>query len=213
LSHGIIAIVWVEKKTIMNYVEYKVDVPEGVSGNWRVEKFVIQEDDPNLALYALDGRPVEPGAYTRLIHNESYAPMMSDTAYEIQESLHFIDLARGRVLINGLGLGVVVKALLKKPEVTRIDVVELEQDIIDLVAPTYHRDIRFKVYQGDAFTFRFPKGTTWDFAWHDIWPFIRTDNLEEITKLKRRYINKACYQEAWVEHELRKLRRCERGCC
>jgi hypothetical protein len=195
----------------MNYVEYKVDVPESVSGNWRVEKFVIREDDPNLALYALDGRPVVPGVYTRLIHNESCAPMMSDTAYEIQESLHFIDLALGRVLINGLGLGVVVKALLKKPEVTRIDVVELEQDIIDLVAPTYQMDSRFNVYHGDAFTFRFPKDTTWDFAWHDIWPFIRTDNLEEITKLKRRYTNKVRYQEAWVEQELKNLRRCERG--
>lgn len=196
---------------MMNYKEYKVEVPEGVSGSWRVEKFVIREDDPDLAIYALHGRPVEPGTYTRLIHIEAAAPMMSDTFHEINDSLHFINLARGKVLINGLGLGVVVKALLKKPEVLRIDVVELEQDIIDLVAPTYRKDSRFSVYHGDAFTFRFPKDATWDFAWHDIWPVIRTDNLPEITRLKRRYAKKAGYQESWVERELRDLRRCEMG--
>ena len=195
----------------MKYEEYKVDVPEGVSGNWRVERFVIWENDPDLALYALHGRPVEPGTYTRLVHSEAAGPMMSDTPSEIGESMHFINLARGRVLINGLGLGVVVKALLKKPEVSRIDVVELEQDIINLVAPTYQKDSRFNVYQGDAFTYRFPKDTVWDFAWHDIWPFIITNNLPEITRLKRKYARKVGYQEAWVERELRDLRRCERG--
>jgi len=195
----------------MNCDEYKVDVPEGVSGNWRVEKFIIQENDPNLDLYALYGRPVEPGTYTRLIHNESAAPMMSDTTYEVHDSLRFISLAYGRVLISGLGLGVVVKALLKKPAISRIDVVEFDQDIINLVAPTYRKDSRFNVYHGDAFTFRFPKDAAWDFAWHDIWPAIQTDNLPEITRLKRRYARKVSYQEAWVEQELRDLRKCERG--
>jgi hypothetical protein len=195
----------------MKYQEYKVEVPEGSSGNWRVEKFTIQENDENLALYAMYGRPVEPGIYTRLVHIQEEAPMMSDTTYEIQEAVHFINLASGRVLINGLGLGMVVKALLKKPDISQIDVVELEQDIIDLVAPTYRHDSRFKVYQGDAFTFRFPQGAAWDYAWHDIWPYIRTDNLPEIARLKRRYAHKVCYQEAWVEQELKELRRCEKG--
>jgi len=195
----------------MDFEEYKVDIPEGVSGKWRVERFVIREDDENLPLYALYGRPVEPGTYTRLIHSESNAPMMSDTYYEVHDALHFINLAYGRVLINGLGLGAVVKALLKKPSVLSIDVVELEQDVINLVAPTYQKDRRFHVYHGDAFTYRFPKDATWDFAWHDIWPAIQTDNLPEITRLKRKYAGKVRYQEAWVEQELRELRRCERG--
>ncbi len=193
----------------MNCENYKVDVPEGISGDWKVEKFIVPERDIRAITYALHGRPVEPGTYTRLMHKGAIDPMMSDTPSEIYDALGFIGYASGTILISGLGLGMVVKALLNKPEVTRIDVVELEQDIINLVAPTYKKDPRFNVYHGDAFTFQFPKDVKWDYAWHDIWPNICTDNLPEITKLKRKYARKVGHQEAWVEGELKRIQRRE----
>ncbi len=41
----------------------------------------------------------------------------------------------GHVLVAGLGLGLIIHALAANPRVTRITVVEREQDVIDLVAP------------------------------------------------------------------------------
>ncbi len=189
------------------YEQYKVNVPEGRNGPWRVEKFVIPEHDIRGIVYALHGRPVQPGTFTRLMKDGARDPMMSDTPAEISDLLDFIYKAHGRVLINGLGIGVVLKALLKKPEVTHIDVVELEQDIIDLVWPTYNDGTRLTLHHANAFTIEWPVGTTWDCAWHDIWADICTDNLKEITQLKRKYARRVRYQRAWVEETLREERR------
>lgn len=59
----------------------------------------------------------------------------------IDDPMHYIGMQRlaehskGRVLVGGLGLGIVVKFLLKNPRVTLIDVVELNKDVIDLISP------------------------------------------------------------------------------
>ncbi|KKM06731.1 hypothetical protein LCGC14_1741040 [marine sediment metagenome] len=188
-------------------MEYKVDVPEGVSGDWEILKFTVKEHDIRAISYALQGRPVPPGIYTRLTKKGAFVPMMSDTPAEVRDHLYFIHKATGRCLINGLGLGVVLKAILAKPEVTHVDVVETEQDIINLVWPTYKNSNRVVLHHADAFTIEWPKGTWWDCAWHDIWPSICTDNLPEIAKLKRKYGRKVTYQAAWVEDELRYNRR------
>ena len=190
-----------------NYLErYKVNVPEGSSGKWYIDKFEVKEDSPGRIYYMLHGRDVPPGTYTRLSHRDHYGPMMTDTPSEIRDHLEFIRRASGRCLVNGLGLGVVIKALLEKPEVTHIDVVEIEQDIIDLVW-SHYRNGKTTLHHTDAFTIDWPKGTRWDCAWHDIWPNICTDNLEEVTKLKRKYARRVLWQGAWVEDLLRDYKR------
>ena len=190
----------------MNYLEqYKVNVPEGKSGNWSVEKFEVKENDPGRLYYMLHGRDVPAGTYTRLSHNNTV--IMSDTPCEIRDHLGFIHRAKGRCLVNGLGLGVVAKALLENPEVTHIDVVEIEQDVINLVWPTYYTNAKIKIHYGDAFTFIWPNGTSWDCIWHDIWPTLCTDNLEEVTKLKRKYARRTNWQAAWAEELLRYYKR------
>ena len=189
----------------MNYYEkYKVDVPEGVSGEWKVSKFIVQENDIRGISYALQGRPVPAGTYTRLMKEGAFDPMMSDTPAEIRDHLDFIYQATGKCLLNGLGLGVVLKAILAKPEVTHIDIVEIEQDVINLVWPTYKDGDKVTLHHADACTIEWPKRTTWDCAWHDIWTSICTDNLPEITKLKRKYARRVTYQAAWVEDLLRR---------
>jgi len=192
----------------MNYLEqYKVDVPEGVSGDWEVAKFIVAENDARGISYALHGRPVPPGTYTRLMKKGAWDPMMSDTPAEIRDHLEFIYRAKGRCLLNGLGLGVVLKAISAKPEVTHVDVIEIEQDVINLVWPTYNDGDRVTLYHADAFTIQWPKHTHWDCAWHDIWPSLCTDNLPEIAQLKHKYARKVKYQKAWAEELLRDYRR------
>lgn len=187
--------------------EYKVAIPEGKSGEWKVERFVVPEQSIEGFRCAQEGRPVDPGTYTRLIKDGAWNVMMSDTPAEISDHLDFIHRATGRCLLNGLGLGVVLKALLTKPEVIHIDVVEIEQDIINLVWPTYQNGDRITLHHDDAFSIQWSKDKRWDCIWHDIWPSICTDNLPEIAKLKHKYARRAKYQAAWVEELLRYYRK------
>lgn len=188
-----------------------VDIPEGRSGDWRVEHFEIPTGpDIQSMRCARDGRPVIPGIFTRLMRDRDWAPVMSDTPAEVEDHLPFIYQARGRVLINGLGLGVVLKGLLQEGKVEHIDVVELEQDVINLVWPTYQDDPRLAIHHADAYTIEWPKGTRWDYIWHDIWhdiwPTICADNLEGIARLKRKYARMCGWQGAWLEDRLRYLK-------
>ena len=54
----------------------------------------------------------------------------------------------GHVLCAGLGLGLIVHALNCNPDVTRITVVEREQDVIDLVQPCLPQD-KLTILHGD----------------------------------------------------------------
>lgn len=107
-----------------------------------------------------------------------YVPIMSDTPAEVREHRHAIDNATGRVLIHGLGLGVLVSALLAKPDVTHIDVVEIDPDVIALTGP-YYDDERVTIHRGDCRTFEHPADARWDYVWHDIWSHISARNLND----------------------------------
>lgn len=183
----------------------KVDVPEGRSGEWYVEKFTIKDDMMRTIFNLHAGsRNVPVGTYTRLMKAKSLDnPMMSDTPAEIYdhaEAIYKIQELGGRILLNGLGLGCILKAALSFPTVKRIDIVELEQDIINLVAPTY-TDPRVYIYHADAYTVKWDKTDRWTVAWHDIWANICSDNLEEMGKLHRRYGHKVKWQGSWAKSE------------
>jgi spermidine synthase len=195
----------------MNYLEeYKVAVPEGQRGPWRVERFTVGEHDIGRVICSFDGRDVLPGTYTRLIKEGEYAPTMSDTPAEISDHLWFIHRAQGKCLINGLGLGVVLRAILKKPEVTQVDIVEIDLDVINLVWPTYQSDPRCTIHHDDAYSIIWPKHKRWDCAWHNIWASMCTDNLEGVTRLKRKYGHRVAFQAAWCEDFLRREKRRDR---
>jgi predicted membrane-bound spermidine synthase len=114
--------------------------------------------------------------------------------------------AEGHVLINGLGIGMVLGAVLKRPKVTAVTVVEIDPTIIAMVWPHY-QDPRVTMVQDDAFTFKPPPGARYGAVWHDIWDFICLDNLPQMSKLKRRYGRWAGWQGCWSEHECRRRRR------
>lgn len=193
--------------------KYKVHVPEGTSGEWAVERFVVQSERsiPNLRI-ALAGRmTVPPGTYTRLVSIRRssgwHDPIMSDTPAECEDLYLLFSQATGRVLINGLGLGVALKGVLALPTVTHVDVVEISEDIIKLVWPTYASDPRVKLHRSDAFTMLWPRGTRWNVVWHDIWPTLCSDHLHEMTRLHRKYGRRCDWQESWCRDYMRRLAR------
>lgn len=144
---------------------------------------------------------VPPGTYTRLTHRGCL--VMSDTPDEMRDHLPIVRAACGHVLINGLGLGMVLGAVLAKPEVEAVAVVEIDPDVVELVAPHYASP-RVTIHQADALTWRPPAGVRFGAVWHDIWPDICVDNLADMTRLKRRYAKRTDWQGCWSEHQTRR---------
>lgn len=177
----------------------KVDVPEGTSGPWTVDKFEVTRGMEAMRLWR-EGRPCPPGTYTRL-SGPGGSPFMSDTPAEMHDLSGFLWRSEGDVLITGLGLGMAIKALLKKPEVTTITVIEREPDVIRLVAPTYE-NARVSILQDDAFTWD-PGPLRFDWAWHDIWAKIGRRINQEGGVLRNRYkraMRAPGRQMLWCEH-------------
>jgi spermidine synthase len=114
------------------------------------------------------------------------------------------------VLVHGLGLGCLIRPVLLVPEVAELLVVELDQQVIDLVAPHYLAagDPRLRIVQGDAYTWRPRRGERWAVAWHDIWDDICADNYEGMVRLHRRFARRTDWQGSWSKAlTLRQLRR------
>lgn len=175
----------------------RVTVPEGELDGLRVERFAIGEN--NLQNLLAFGRSTRPGTYTKLLDGPRL--WMSDTDAEIRDHMDAMirieDPATRSVLINGLGLGMVVKAAVDTDHVERIDVVESDRRVIDLVGPHYTDDPRVTIHHGDAYEITWPRGTSWDVVWSDIWPDLCTDNLDGMAKLRRRYARRSAWHGCW----------------
>lgn len=89
----------------------------------------------------------------------------------VDDPLHNIGMKRlaenseGKVLVGGLGLGLVIHELVKNPKVKQIDVVERNKDVIDLISPNLPND-KVKIYNADVFDF---KDKDYDTIILDLW--------------------------------------------
>lgn len=118
----------------------------------------------------------------------AWVPIMSDTPAEILEHGPALIRASGRVLITGLGLGCLPHALLTKPEIESIHIIEIDPEVIQLTGP-YLRDaadaagVELTIHRGSAtepLKF-FAQGERFDYVWHDIWSHISSKNLRDDT--------------------------------
>lgn len=200
--------------------KYKVDVPTGKSGNWCIERFEISEADSMVSRirsrfsFSDRGRtPIVPGVYTKL--SNEHTLVMSDTPAEIRDHLGFIYSAKGRVLICGLGIGMVTRACLFNSKVDKVTVVEISEDVINLVSPwlkgvASKAETELDIICDDAFTWKPEKEAKWDVSWYDVWNYISTDNYEGMKRLHRRFSKRCDYQASWCRKEVEKLIKRER---
>lgn len=172
---------------------HQSDIPEGRSGDWTLERFSVKEDpsyDPEQ-----DDRPHfakrRPGTYTLLRRGDTQ--FMTDLFDEWWTQRIVLDEARkrgGRLLISGLGLGMILESVFKASDITveGITVLELSPDVISLVAP--HLKARYgdqlEIVQADVFTWTPPAGAKYSVIWHDIWPS-PYDVEDEMAMLAERY--------------------------
>lgn len=208
------------------YERYRVAVPEGTAGPWRVERFFVTLHDSRMSQLRAtlnpqrNDRSVSPGWHTGLYH-DTRGVIMSDTRSEVIEHMAAIDRIQRhttqRVLLNGLGLGMILRCALAQQHVRWVDIVEWDHDVIGLVQPHYeeldyqlqraygiqHPEPRFKVHHANAFTYAFPPGTRWNVCWHDIWDRISSDNLPGMELLHRRYGGRCGWQGSWARDQCR----------
>jgi len=200
-----------------NITDVRVDVPEDMYGDWKVEKFTVEEDAAKLhnirATFSFGGggRTIEPGEYTRLVRNGTI--VMSDTPAEIRDHLEFVRRARqgGHILINGLGLGWALEAILDAPKIETITVVEKSYEVVSLIAKHYEdkcpSDKKLWIIQDDALTYKAPKGKRYNAVWHDIWDYICADNLDDMKTLHRKYGRRCDWQGSWCRYQCEQANR------
>jgi len=188
-------------------------LPVGRKGDAILEHFEVSEADAKFTRMreVVTGgreRSLLPGRYAKLLVGGQL--MMTDTRMEQETNLQLIRRARGDVFIAGLGLGMVLVPLLKKPEVNTVLVVEKSQDVIDLVSPhLLNMDVeKLFIFQGDIFTWNPDPSWLFDVVYFDIWPTITGDNYEEIKKLHARYrphLKTGGWMASWVEEQVKDL--------
>lgn len=180
------------------HTKYQVSVPEDRSGEWRVERFAVSPEQASLErvrAFNNYGRCVPEGTYTGLYKRNVI--VMSDTPDEIRDHIEPIYRAKGQCLVNGLGLGVVVRAMLTKSDVDHVTVVEISGDVINLVVPHLPCADKLTIIHADCFEFKPQPNSRWDAVWHDIWNHLCKDNLPEMHRLHRKYGRRCDWQGSW----------------
>lgn len=136
-------------------------------------------------------RPTEfvpPGVYAQL--RVGGTVMMSDTPMEMGTNVEVVYRATGNVLIAGLGLGMILLPILRKPAVQLVTVVEQSADVVALVADPIRRaagedGTKLVVRQADIFRWRTTQ--QYDVVYFDIWPSMCGTNVAEMDALRARF--------------------------
>ncbi len=196
----------------------KVSVPEGKSGEYWIDKKELKPSGLSSEQAIYGDRAPGIGVYTRLCGPVETDFMedgiiMSDTPAEMADHAEAVEMAQGHILINGLGIGMVLLNSLLKPEVIKATVIEKSPDVIALVGPHYEKMFggRFELIHEDALQYQPPAGAHYGMVWHDIWPSICSDNLQDMADLRERYVGNCDWQGSWMEDWCEELAEDEAG--
>lgn len=183
-------------------------IPAGEKGVAKIEHFTVSEQDAKYTSIRAAFNPgrdeyVAPGKYVRLYIGRTL--MMSDTRMEQSSNRAVIHHSKGDVLIAGLGVGLILLPILRKPEVKSVTVIEKYQDVVDLVDPAVRSALKpklaskLKVITADILEWSPPKGQKWDCIYFDIWPNVCEDNLGEMAKLHRKFARRKRSTDVWMD--------------
>ena len=171
-------------------------------GDWKIEEFKISKDaaDRFNLRQAFQGKAKEvisEGTFIRLEQLSTGFVVMSNTPMELNSNLVAYKNARGKVLVAGLGMGMILDAILSKPEVTNVRVVEVDQDIIDYVGSFYKNDPRVEILHADIREYIPNNEEQYSYVWIDIWDDINESNLDEIHELNKRFSEHCINMNLW----------------
>ena len=189
-----------------------------VKGEAKVSRFSFSEEkNPiyNLRIVRDCGLmfKVFTGEYVRLTVGGEL--VMSDTPMERYTNKEFLSKANGRVLIAGLGLGMIIENLKHNRDVKSITVVEKSQDVIDLISPKITVP-NVKYICADIFDWIPPVKEKYDTIYFDIWANISESNLKDMQILHNKFKgrlnreNDKAFMNSWMKEYLRRRRNAER---
>ena len=108
--------------------------------------------------------------------------MVGKETWMVDDPLHWYGMqdlakaARGRVLVAGLGLGLVIHALEDNESVTNIDVVEINMDVINLITPLIGMS-KTNIIKDDLWRYLYRTEEAYDTCILDIWVYGETDRI------------------------------------
>ena len=182
-----------------------VDLPEQTVGDYTIRRLVARAGTLESHVADLVGRPVPPGTrYTSLAVGDIV--WMADIPPEREDHLPVateIDSRKGRVLIAGLGIGMILRsAILSGAE--RVDILEVDQTIIDMVAPHYlslaaEHNVDVRVFHVDVSDHLPAVDDRWTVAWFDVWEGVH-DYRHDEQRLRDRFGPHADWVGFWGEN-------------
>ena len=177
-------------------------VPAGKSGDWEVVYHHVSDEVAEAEawdMYMKHGdqglrRRPRAGDHVALRNVAEDICYMSTQPFELDDNQRFVELASGRVLVSGLGLGLILPPLSQKCDY--VVVLEKEKDVISLVAP--HIDLpNVEVLHADVLEWEPRDSEHFDWAWHDIWATITPKNIKEMYEICKRYEPYVDRQVCW----------------
>ena len=179
----------------------KVRVKPCQFGKWVIQEFAVTESNADFhnlrcRLRGEYEQMVKAGTYLRL-RDDNGVVVMSNTQMEIDTNRIVVEHAEGNVLIFGLGIGMVIEALLVKPTVTSIKVIELDEDIIEHVGLLYKDEPKIAIQQGDCLSYLPKENEHYDYIWFDIWDDINKANIQQMEELYCRFKGHCTAMNFW----------------
>lgn len=168
---------------------------DGKVGDFELTHFEIGEND----LYAMF-HGIPSGKFIRLTHRGGV--VMSDTAMEKRTNREFVANAHGKVLIGGLGIGLILLAIQDKEDVEQITVVEKNKEVIELVGSQLPLNSKVHIVNDDVFEYKplFKYNT----IYMDIWNYINKDVYNEqmkplISRYRRYLVPKSADENRYID--------------
>gem|GEM_PF-3117757 len=134
--------------------------------------------------YYLLKKPIKVTVLQRL-HRRAWGTWMVDDPPHWYAMQRYAERSKGRVAVAGLGLGLVTHALLRNRDVTRIDVYEIDPDVIELVGPKFDLKLRglphLRIERADAgVELADPKGPLYERIILDLWVASGKEEVERV---------------------------------
>ena len=207
----------IETREYLGFPNMRDILPEGVMGTAKVEYFTISEAEASFAsLKAMyDRNPLDRHLYAGdfvKLHVDGEM-MFSDAGGERYSNREIVWNSHGKVLIAGLGLGMILTKIASKPDVKYITVVEKSRDVIGLVESHIRKYLgndsaKLEVVESDIFDF--VPCHKYNTIFFDIWGNYSGDTYEQTKKLHRRFSkyldrSNSPYMDSWMRWHMRRL--------
>ena len=169
--------------------------------DFEISHFEIGKNDMYAILHG-----ISCGKFIRLTHRGSV--VMSDTEMEKRTNAEFVRNAHGKVLIGGLGIGLILLAVQDKADVKKITVIEKNREVIDLVSNQLPLNDKVEIINADVF--EYVPAEKYDTIYMDIWNYINQDvyweQMKPLMSRYRKYLvpkseNENRYIDCWCKYQ------------